>query len=424
MNPAPIRIPSAVLLAAMMACALPRGARAAAVIYPRRPAADTTATPRPSFPPPKGLADSVAALRKASRGVDYLWVLRNALVSRASIDSLVDRAARMGVRGLLVQVVGRGDAWYQSSVLPRAEALTGASDADPLRHVIERAHAEGLEVHAWVNCMLVWSSPRVPRDPRHVLRAHPEWIAELRDGRRTSSVSARGLMKRKLEGAFLAAARPDVRHWVASIAAELAARYAVDGVHLDYIRQPDVEVGFDPDTRARFASLYGADPAQLWRYAPDRRAALNASWRRFQCDQITAIVRAVRDTLRAIRPEVVLSAAVVSDRSRYEGLTAQNWQSWVRDGLLDRAYVMCYSPDAQTVMNQLVQIGRAMGSTDRVVPGIAVYNTSPANAAAKLKGAHALGYPMLALYSYDSLFALKRGWTRLEQGLDEPRAGD
>ena len=78
----------------------------------------------------------------------------------------------------------------------------------------------------------------------------------------------------------------------------------------------------------------------------------------------------------------------------------------------------------QTVMNQLVQIGRSMGSTDRVVPGIAVYNTSPANAAAKLKGAHALGYPMLALYSYDSLFALKRGWTRLEQGLDEPRAGD
>src|SRR5262245_38989693 len=213
----PNRILTLAVVATTLSCWSPGVARAAEVTYPRRPAADTTGARRLAFPRPSGLADSLAALRTASRGVDYLWVLRAALVSPASIDSLVDRAARMGVRGLLVQVVGRGDAWYRSSLLPRAEPLGTAADADPLAHIVERAHARGLEVHAWMNCMLIWSGRRVPRDPRHVLRAHPDWIAELRDGRRTSWISARGLRKLSLEGAYLAAARPGVRRWVAAV---------------------------------------------------------------------------------------------------------------------------------------------------------------------------------------------------------------
>src|SRR5258705_432276 len=127
-----------------------------------------------------------------------------------------------------------------------------------------------LEAHAWMNCLLVWSGRNVPRNGLHVVRAHPDWIAELKDGRRTSWLSARGLRRLRLEGAYLAAARPGVRRWVAGIAAEIAGHYAVDGIHLDYIRQPDVEVGYDPDTRARFALEYGADPARIDQISPER----------------------------------------------------------------------------------------------------------------------------------------------------------
>ena len=418
-----------------LAVGVPRVARAADVIYRAHPAADsavvppadtsTVTAPRSApVPVPAGLADSLAALRAATRGVDYLWVLRDALIVPASIDSVVDRAARMGVRGLLVQVVGRGDAYYRSSVLPRAEPLSPGSDADPFAHLIARAHAAGLEVHAWMNCMLVWSGSRVPRDFRHVVRQHPDWIAEMRDGRRTSWLSARGLHKLNLEGAYLTPARPAVRRYVASVAAEIAGHYAVDGIHLDYIRQPDIEVGFDPDTRARFALAHGADPARFDRVDPARRAELTAEWRAWQRDQITAIVRAVRDTLQSIRPGITLSAAVVSDPRRADGSCAQDWRAWVRDSLIDRAYVMCYSPDVQTVMDELVGLGATVGATSRVVPGIAVYNTSPVTAAVKIKGARALGFPLLALYSYDSLFTMDRGWARLERGLEDLRSTD
>jgi uncharacterized lipoprotein YddW (UPF0748 family) len=363
--------------------------------------------------------ESLAALRSGLGRIDYLWVVRTALVQPASVDSMVERARRIGVRGLLVQVVGRGDAWYRSDLLPRAEALSSApSDYDPLARVLERAHAAGLEVHAWMNCMLVWSAPRPPRDSRHVVNAHPEWIAMLADGRRMSRLSPRTLDRMGVEGTYLAPAHPRVRQWVASIAAEIASRYPVDGVHLDYIRCPDVETGFDPNTRARFALAHGVDPQRIT-FAPSSvRWKLTQQFREFQRQQVTAVVREVRDSLLSRRPEVPLSAAVVADTGRASGLTAQSWREWMRDGLLDRVYPMCYSPDVQRVMSQLLLFRRELGADARVVPGIAVYNTSPATAAVKIKGARALGYPLLALYSYDSLFAEDGRWSLLERGLE------
>src|SRR2546427_752980 len=95
----------------------------------------------PASPEPR------VALRAGLGRIDCLWVVRTALVQPASVDSMVERARRMGVRGLLVQVVGRGDAWYRSDLLPRPEALALAPpDYDPLARVLDLAHAAGPEV--------------------------------------------------------------------------------------------------------------------------------------------------------------------------------------------------------------------------------------------------------------------------------------
>ena len=132
----------------------------------------------------------VAHTDSSSHGLDDLWVVRWSLIDSAKVERAVERAREIGVKGLLAQVVGRGDAYYQSDILPRAEDLP-RPEFDPLGFLVERAHAAGLEVHAWVNCMLVWSLPRRPRDPRHVVNSHPEWIARLADGRPMTSLSAR-----------------------------------------------------------------------------------------------------------------------------------------------------------------------------------------------------------------------------------------
>jgi hypothetical protein len=81
---------------------------------------------------------------------------------------------------------------------------------------------------------------------------------------------------------------------------------------------------------------------------------------------------------------------------------------------------MCYAPEVQTVLDQLATMAGGPES-GRLVPGIAIYNSSPARAAAKIQGARALGYPAVALYSYDSLWERQDLWTRLDAYLEGHR---
>lgn len=400
-------------------------------VHASRAGAELPGTPAPGAPPGAEspgstatwlpLPSSPAAVADTTPpAVEFLWVARTTLVDPAEIPRLVERAKAMRVRGLLVQVVGRGDAWYRSDLLPKPEALGGA-DRDPLGELLPLAHAAGLEVHAWMNCCLVWSADRAPRDPRHVMREHPEWIGRLRDGRSMARMTRRERDRLRVEGVFLSPGHPAVRSWVANIAKEIASRYDVDGIHLDYIRQPGVPIGYDPTTRAQFALQAGADPLAFGRLPAPERARTDSAWAAFQQAQVTAIVREVRDSLRAVRPGLPLSAAVLADTFAAARTNRQAWSSWLREGLLDRAFAMCYAPPVQTVLSQLSAMSEQVG-TERIVPGIAVYNTPPATAAAKIKGARALGFPAIALYSYDSLWEQGDRWSRLLEHVNGPRS--
>jgi uncharacterized lipoprotein YddW (UPF0748 family) len=174
-----------------------------------------------------------------------------------------------------------------------------------------------------------------------------------------------------------------------------------------------VAVGYDPTTRARFAMETGVDPDRFDLVAPADRPAVTSAWTAFQREQVTQVVTGIRDSLRRVRPGIVLSAAVIADTLTAERANAQYWRDWVQDSVLDRVYLMCYAPSVQTVMNQLVATRRMLGATDRVIPGIAVFNTTAITAAHKIHGARALGFPLIALYSYDSLFAQRSGWAPL-----------
>src|SRR5262245_20957353 len=79
-----------------------------------------------------------------------LWVTRASLTSPASVAALVSTAHAQGFNTLLVQVRGRGDAYYTSDVEPRAADLARQpASFDPLAAVLSAARAEGIRVHAW-----------------------------------------------------------------------------------------------------------------------------------------------------------------------------------------------------------------------------------------------------------------------------------
>ena len=86
----------------------------------------------------------------AGEEVRAVWVVRHSLSSPAAARAVVEEAYGSGFNTLIVQVRGRGDALYRSTLEPRPEFLTGQPRFDALQVVVEEARARGMAVHAWV----------------------------------------------------------------------------------------------------------------------------------------------------------------------------------------------------------------------------------------------------------------------------------
>src|SRR5688572_27704258 len=106
-----------------------------------------------------------------------LWVVRDRITNALAIDELLADATTRGIFDLVVQVRGRADAYYRSSLEPQALALAG-TNLDPLGHLIRFGPAVGMRIHAWGNVFFVWSDPSgaMPRSPAHLVNKHPEWL--------------------------------------------------------------------------------------------------------------------------------------------------------------------------------------------------------------------------------------------------------
>ncbi|MCL2058984.1 MAG: family 10 glycosylhydrolase [Oscillospiraceae bacterium] len=76
---------------------------------------------------------------------------------KSEIDAIIKNTAAMNLNAIILQVRPCGDALYKSSLFPWSEFLSGvqgvapADGFDPLEYWIEQAHANGLELHAWIN---------------------------------------------------------------------------------------------------------------------------------------------------------------------------------------------------------------------------------------------------------------------------------
>ncbi len=115
--------------------------------------------------------------RPRATEVRALWVTRSSLTSPATVEEMTRAARASGFNTLLVQVRARGDAYFLGGLEPRASALSGQPGSfDPLMAVLQRAHALGLRVHAWVNVNLVASTGDLPSARNHVIYTHPEWL--------------------------------------------------------------------------------------------------------------------------------------------------------------------------------------------------------------------------------------------------------
>jgi uncharacterized lipoprotein YddW (UPF0748 family) len=341
-----------------------------------------------------------------------VWVVRDALTSPTRIRRMVDDAAKAGVTDLIVQVRGRGDAYYESRIVMTPPMLGRAfkhnGRFDPLRMVLDQAHARGLRVHAWLNVYLVWGKGTPPGD--HIISRHPEWVAVDRREISMADMSFKQIVAARTEGIHLEPGNRDVVRHFLRVVHELLTSYEVDGIHLDYCRYPMMDVGYSPTMRAGFRRLSGVDPLEFFanetrlveEWGTDGYMQLQRAWRQFKADQVTALVASVHRLRVQMRPDLVISTAVKPDP--YEALekTGQDWLRWVEDGYVDVVAPMMYSTSQKTVRRQATLLA-SLVPQNRVWAGIAVYNQSLDAAASKIQTVRNLGFGGVSIFSYNSI---------------------
>lgn len=284
-----------------------------------------------------------------------MWVRAASTASPDSISRIMQIAGQMKITDIFVQVVVGGYAYYNSELLPRSQYLSKISDPDydPLDSLIRACASTHIRVHAWVNTLLYWSLPEPPDSLSHVLYQHPEWFIRDVNNRSMADYPYRKWKNLRLEGLYLDPENPQVVTFVQSVCTEIASRYPVDGIHLDFIRYPGVLWGLPAiDETAVLAGIEAetASWCNLIQYGRMRlyqRWQFWNAWRLTQGRQymIARIVSGINNALKekAINEDCRLSAAAFANPALYKYSFAQNWAEWPAEMFMP--VIMSYTPD-------------------------------------------------------------------------------
>ena len=216
-----------------------------------------------------------------------------------------------------------------------------------LEQLIPLAHEAGLEVHAWSHIM----SCNVPE----IMEAHPDWYDVSRKGESTRDKPPYVGYYR-----FMCPSNPGVQEFLQLRMRELGQIEGLDGIHLDYIRFPDVILAealqpkYDlvqdhefPEydycycdvCRAGFRELHGIDPLVDLEDPPASEA-----WFQYRCDLITRLVN--EDLIRVGRQAGKQMTAAVFPNWRH---VRQEWHKWKVDAVLPMLYNGFYNEDLSWV---------------------------------------------------------------------------
>jgi hypothetical protein len=136
-------------------------------------------------------------------------------------------------------------------------------------------------------------------------------------------------------------------------------RYDVDGIHFDYIRYSD-------DGSSLNYQPWGYNPVALARYKKLKNvtatpAPSDGTWLQWRRDQVTALLRKVYLKAWARKPNVRISAALITygnppadltlaswQAKESYGRVLQDWRAWMEEGILDLACPMIYRDQSIT----------------------------------------------------------------------------
>lgn len=329
-----------------------------------------------------GIFNTLQAQPRSEYRAFWVDTFNTSLNNPAQVSTVVNQAKAAKANALFLQVRRRGDSWYLNTIEPVTTEVVIQPGFDPLQDVINKAHAEGIEVHAFVIMAAIWGrAPNLfpPANPNHPFNLHGgfnaptntitpgpnNWLTRtlIPDG--TAAVTYQG--HRIGSDFWVDFGHPDAAAYTVDVLTHLVRNYDIDGLHLDRIRYPEIgiagqtpatgaNIGYNPTNVERFQRRFGI-PAGSPPPTPG-----NAAWAQWRRDQVSNVVRRVYLNTIAIKPHVKVSAALIAFgggpvcpaggncKAIWESSPVaeaywrvyQDWRSWTEEGILDIAAPMNY----------------------------------------------------------------------------------
>lgn len=327
-------------------------------------------------------------------------MVRSSMTSREAIDASLNFASSHHFNHVFVQVRGRGDSYYRSQIVPLASEIRDP-EFDPLGYAVQRGHELGLKIHAWLNVYYVWSSNSQAYDPRHVTVSRPDWLDRPAPGFRSDS----GLQ-------FLSPTHPEAAAHLLAVFEEVVTGYDIDGLHLDYFRYKDAQMGYHDYARFDFKRRSGHDPLVLLKkdlpasnpLTAKERESLSEQWDQYRRDSVTSLLGKCNALILEEKPRCVLSVAVKPIPDEARNRYFQEWDRWLAQGLVDYVVPMNYTADLRAFARNIDRIYLSMPPKywPGIVMGIAVYNQDALDARDKIRYTRITGLKGISIFSYDA----------------------
>lgn len=226
----------------------------------------------------------------------------------------------------------------------------------------------GLEAHLWK-----WTMNRA-----ELLNVHPDWFAVNRKGESTHDKPAYVDYYR-----FLCPNHKGVAQYLADDYVKMSHLPYVDGVHLDYVRFPDVilpvslwkNYGIEQTSehpeydycycdvcRAKFKAQTGRDPLELKYPMEDQ------SWINFRLDAISHVVDRITKAVKA--DGKTISAAVFPGPSMAKKMVRQDWGNWALDAYFPMIYNGFYYEGPEWIGRSVQESVKAVGGRAKVYAGL------------------------------------------------------
>jgi len=331
------------------------------------------------------------------------WVVRFALANEKDIESVVHTAYEAGITDLFVQVRALGQTYYKSILESNAPALN--EDFDPLQKIVEKCKLYNIRVHAWVNMFYIWSGDYPPKNKNHVFYKLNNQLLRIK-----SLPEYKDLRKDGIEGFFLNPENSEVQHYLLNLLLEIADKYEVSGIHLDYFRFPGVKYSFTPGSRTKFMMDNYFDPINVYLMQDDYVSQrgyevfvqADKLYRKFLSSSLSSYLETIARALKIKNNNLRLSVAVKPDPVQAKHRYFQDWKSWLEKKICDFVVMMNYRTNLDEFTFILNQVNEPQ-LKKRIIVGISTYNQNSEAVRSRIKFVKSGQFAGFSLFSYNHL---------------------